>query len=571
MINTNNIIGSYAILTALSSNIFSDFVVFCDSVRRIGDYPIYAVSLELTDEQKSFLITKYDIKIIELTSEQLTHYQTFDKNWKQWYKPAYFQFVEHIDYVLWIDADTVVLKDLAPLFIKASEQFFVMQDYFAPKTCINDDKLYDEFKLSISNKDIALNSGVIGCSPKRDSQVIGLWLEKVKILHDRTELRPYVKLYDQGCLLWALHELNMIDNILDIKKWNYPAKRNIYEYCLPNVNQLNGDHIWPTKEGPQVGGDTIQCITMDNQNAVIAHFAGLPKLSQLCVLNNKSTIAYFRHKRGPRNIGRVFVVGLERCGTHTIAEVLRRSCNVECCVRHEHLPTLSHEAMLKYSGQYYKTPDFIRRLEFYSRLDCGLVAEANHRLSYFIDDIQTCLNGQCKFILMLRNPIELIRSRLYNFSIWPQFIHRFPLCYQLDIAKLRTVFSDGSPWQNVFRICPDNFDVDPIDMHLWEISYTLRLALSQLKSLPKSSWEVFWLEYINQSATRLVQFVGNSTLSLGVANEIMKVKYGGKLCYHSPETVKWIDDAVNRNAIHIYKTISEVLKEFDMHIPFNGI
>jgi hypothetical protein len=80
-----------------------------------------------------------------------------------------------------------------------------------------------------------------------------------------------VRLFDQGALLIALHNLKLTDHVYDIKSWNSnPTKRQLFHF----------DHT------PISRTEIINQIKETNFNAVIVHYAGLPKMSQLCETNS---------------------------------------------------------------------------------------------------------------------------------------------------------------------------------------------------------------------------------------------------------------------------------------------
>ena len=562
--------GLHLILTAVSPTMWNDYLVFYDSIRKFGDYRIVVIDLELTEDQQTELRQQINVHHTQISDEELKQFKTIGEHWRQWHKPSFIlKCIEQCNpsYLLWLDVDLVVLDYLEELWKHTYKQFLVVQDYFAPLTCINDNELYDKYPCPVNNpkdENIALNSGVLGFEFPRDTDILRTWQDKVKIVTDDTEIKSWIKLFDQGALLWALRDMQRLNLVQQEIRWNYPAKRNPYELHTASINPDGSDFRWPIPDSPRIGGDIQDNILLDNYHnkPIVAHFAGAPKLNDLCNINDPKSVTYFRQRRHiPTR--RIFCVGLVRAGTHAFAEIIRRSATVECWVRHEHQPPLAREAMLKFSERHYKTKDFHNRMKIFSRVDCGIVCESNHRLGFFIQDI----NEQIKFasfILFLRNPIELVRSRLLNFAMWFGYITRMPSFYQFDFFELRNKFGIGSPYQNLFRIQPSNFSMDPIDLHLWEITETLKITLRQLRDLPDNKYRVFWIEDLKQHLVPLAQYIGENIIDIKKLRHHANIRYGQQCIEARPETKEWIDQLVKKNVVKILSTVEKTLQEFDI-------
>lgn len=559
--NQPTALGKYAVITAASPNLWVDLVMLLHSFRIYCHHDIYVVSLGLSEDQKIILEQQYSAKIIDF-NDDITY--KFDNNWPKWCKPFYFDLLpKDIDYILWIDADAVITNSLGPLFAKATENFFVLSDYFAPATCYNNPELYHKYQIQYS--DVVLNSGVIGLSLQReeDKAIIDEWQSLTRTIDG--DMLPHVTLYDQGMLLLAMHKLQKTHLILSIKEWNYPAKRNPYNFH-------ENSYRWPINAS-QTGGDLLCNIKNDNPTAIICHFAGMPKLSNLLNVDDKSTIENFRNRRGIVKQKRVFIVGLERAGTHTLAEAISHSVKIESWIRHEyleqgksHLGALAAEAYHKFHQHAYPLENLYRRLFIYARTDCGIVCEANHRLSFFIPEIKKGLNGNCKFILVLRDPISLMRSRLYNFSTWVSALPKHAGSYQHDLHAVAS--HNFSPWLsefNLFRITPPE-DLDIVCMHIWEICTTLEVIFSDVK---KSGVHLatLWLEQFSTSG-KIVSDMFRPYIDQDVFQQHLNVRYGVRHNTPSVETVKWIEDLLVRNNQRIVSSIYSILVKHGQNIPF---
>lgn len=553
------------ILTAISPNMWDDYLVFYDSIRRLHDYPIYVVCLEMIDWQLEEMKGQKEVHIIEMDKDRMNEYKATDPHWRQWFKPYYFDMIPEHETVLWLDSDAVLLQSLDPLFEQAEKKFFVVADYFAPKTCVNKHELYQKYKLDIPKEKamVVLNSGVVGMQPKRDKEVMKQWRRKVSIAADDREVRSWLALFDQGALLWAMQELGMYNNIVPKKAWNWPAKKNPYE-LVTDSRPGDGSVGWPGG----MDGDVIHNIRTDNEGAVFAHFAGLPKLAHLCEPDHIHSLTYFRRKNGGRESRRVFVTGMERSGLRSVAEIFRRSCVGESWVRINHRPTLAAEAQAKHFGQDYQTPEFDERMGVYNRRDCGLICEANKNIAFFMEEIFSRLNGTAKFIIMLRDPVNLIRSRMLNFVTWTDRLHETPECYQEDYRKFMGLGLDTT--NNYFRLKPGTADgMNLVDLHIWDLEYTLGTIQRALRTIPPHAYKFVWVENLRAEIFHLTQYIGGHKLDPALAEKAARVKHGTGLRIHSPATADWVEGELEGRTVEIYKRMAAVMQ--NIPIPFTGV
>lgn len=567
--NTKN----QAIITAFTQNFWDDFLIAYDSIKKVTDITIYVAPLEFDDVYLD-LIKSLDVEIINLDEPEIKKMKlVFDDRWVQWSKPYIikkFATILKEASLLWLDVDLVVLSELDSIFEKIEQDFVVVNDYFAPKSCINDKKLYEIHQITIPEyqEGIAINSGVVGFKKPRDIPIINKWLENtVKVEEDRN-LIQYIRLYDQGVLLWVMHELNLIDKALPYSLWNHKAKRNCYEYSTPSDQKVNPNFKWPVPKIVRMGGDVIEEVKLDNPGVTIAHFAGLPKLSHLCELNNKYATQYVSAKFKGHKRSRVFCVGMERCGTHTIAEILRRGSMHESWVRHEFGPVLAKEVELKWVGEKYRTPTLRNRMEIYNRNDIFLMSESNHRLGFLIPEIIDAVDDP-KFIMMLRDPISLVRSRLKNYSIWARDIEQLPEIYLKGLKIVGNEFDNGSIDQNIYRIKPLDGSAKNSSlarMHAWEIETTLRTTLSELKKLPPDMYEIIWIENIGGSLSKIENLI-HGKLNMPECQKWIDYRFGASLDLPN-ETNVWIEEQVTEFKEKYLCGILDVFREFLINPPF---
>lgn len=552
--------GKYAILTAASNNIWVDCKAFLYSLRQHCHYPLYIVNLNLDDEQVKFLNSQESVYVLPFSLDCPTHLL---RNRWQWYKPYYFdQLPTDIDYALWIDIDTIILKSLGPLFAAANERFFVIQDYFAPESCKNTPEVYEKYPAPVApqHEDLVLNSGVIGFSLKRDEDrfIIKQWQEFTNILHSDAIVSPGVSLFDQGALLWVLRKHDKLDCILNNMTWNCPAKRNPYDL-------FEDSYKWQSDNVTCMGGDIFDNVKYDNPNAIIAHYAGVPKFSNLLKVNDPTAVGNLRNKRGREIVPkRVFVVGLERAGTHTFVEALRKSSLVDCWIRHEYNPLLAVEAYKKFHQEPWAPANLYKRLAMYARNDCEIVCEANHRLSFFVPEIYRALGGQCEFVLLLRDPIALIRSKLLIFSTWLDNLTEYPGCYQHDMYHARPIIDQVRSQFNKYRIKPPT-DLDIIGRHIWEICATLDVLFTDIAKT-KTDLTILWLDKLS-TQTSLIAKLFPRMLNKTILGKQLQIKYGAYQKLHSNETIQWIDELLASNQDRIIQSVYPVLMRHGCVVP----
>jgi hypothetical protein len=548
---------SLAVVTACTPDFLTDFNLFSASLRRFSSVKLILILLDFDNTPK----LPNNISAVHMSKEeQKTATDMFGDRWVQWYKPHLIQMaIDHfgINVVLWLDCDIIIVDDPHEMFDKAVEDFFVVGDYFAPASCLNDNSLYEEFtphrEFSAEENELALNSGVVGMMLPRDQFILDMWKNKVEVVSERPNLADKVKLYDQGALLWAMRDLDILDKIVQEPRFNHNPKRNAYD--------VDKQFEWPY--GPtHMGGDIIDQVAYDNRGVVVAHFAGLPKLSDLIKIDSQPAKQFRYNKHGKDEPAHIFGVGLERAGTHTLAEMLRGSCKYSSWIRHEYNPGISRAALAKWRGEP-SDGSIEERCGVYNRIDVQFISEINHRLGFFIPEIKNMVRNS-KFILQLRNPFELVKSRLRNFSYLDSRISKFPICYQFDSYSLHREFHNGSYEQNIFRIHPDH-EMSVIEMHVWEISTTLRFILKDLKELCDSEYTIIWLEDISRSINNVRSLVPKHYFDWIKMREISETKYGMSR-KPTGRTAEWINMEVESHAEFISDSFFNVLKEFNIDV-----
>lgn len=202
----------------------------------------------------------------------------------------------------------------------------------------------------------------------------------------------------------------------------------------------------------------------------------------------------------------VFAVGMERCGTHSIANIIKSASNVKSYVVHEDHPTLCREAKLLFDGLDFRTDDLKEKISLLRKTHKthDLVCEANHRLGYFITILKREF-ANSKFVFSIRDPIATIISRLAIWSHYPDFINKYPEFYQDEIKKLRS-----NPDFNKYRISPPKtFDKKQlVELYVWEWIQNYKFARKELACIPIEDRFIIFTEDITEKFDHILGFIG---------------------------------------------------------------
>ncbi len=130
-----------------------------------------------------------------------------------------------------------------------------------------------------------------------------------------------------------------------------------------------------------------------------------------------------------------------------------------------------------------------------------IVCEANHRLGYFIRELNTLPDA--KFILLIRNPCQTLISRIATLAHWSEIIERYPPFFQEAITKLVAL---GKEDFNTYRVRPQDMNKPLWRLYVdeWIINY--RETRSQLAEVNNSL--VVETESIGKELNTLLGFVG---------------------------------------------------------------
>jgi len=473
--------GSYGVVTAADSRYALELELLYRSLRRHHRVPLCVWDLGLPPRLVSRLVTDPLVTVLQ-PSPALC--DTFPDHWQAWWKPLFIRDCPY-ELALWIDADCVVADSIMPLFGLLSECPVLTAEQRHREAARNPPELYAD--TAVTPDDRVLNSGVVGLRRGRDEQLLRDWLELVEHAARDEQLRTHISWWDQGALLWVLHKHRMTHLIMQQSRWNRPAKWQLY----------NPDE------------DPLEAVVRDNPGAAIIHYAGL-KLSSLLNRDDGAVRGYLSdYRRAPTR--RIFCLGLEAAGGALLTRWVRDSCPSFGWVEHLARPSLAPEGALAVGKAAAATGDLAWKLTQYDRDDCQLVFESNHHLGPLADRVWAALRGDCKFILIWRDPVSLVEARLRAGCHWPALRHTLPVMYQ---QFLLDVGADGDD-SNLHRPRPaEGFsEMGVLDLQLWDIHHHLMATRRALAAVPGERILVVDLADLEAGRTdRLRDFIGADLL-----------------------------------------------------------
>lgn len=206
----------------------------------------------------------------------------------------------------------------------------------------------------------------------------------------------------------------------------------------------------------------------------------------------------------------VFVVGMERCGTHSAANIIRSAAAVSSHVEHEEEPTWCREAKLIYEEKDFRTTDFkkkIANLRLHAKTH-KLVCEANHRLSFFSTLLMREFAPDCKFVFLIRDPIATITSRIATWAHFKDYIDKYPADYVKEIERM---VLPGKRQFNEFRLAPPKqyAERELGELYAWEWVETYKYARRELHNIPVGNRKIMRCEDLTSKFRDLLDFIGS--------------------------------------------------------------
>ncbi len=249
-----------------------------------------------------------------------------------------------------------------------------------------------------------------------------------------------------------------------------------------------------------------------------------------------------------------FVVGFERCGTHSVVDILRSSCKAPAFIKHEDLPHLCYEAYQVMKGGEWETPDLLERIERYKALNRSvrLVCEGNHRLGFFAKYFNDKLPGS-RFVLLVRDPVKTLVSRIATLAHWPEIIHRYPETFQ---AKASNLIPPGKMVFNQFRPKPPNMNAPFYELYLWEWIETYRETISQIANVDQVM--LIETESLTKSVGKLLSFVGKEFFDPIIAAKTADIKADSVYDHTDKfDLIAFAKDIIEPHADYIKKVIRQ--------------
>jgi hypothetical protein len=494
---------------------WDDYLLFHNALMRYNSFQLRVVGLGLNDNQKEFIRKQHDTTLIELPDELTSNIATIDQDWKKWYKPLYFmEAADGLDTFIWLDTDTIITGELDQLFTRAQQGFFVLQDYFAPQYCQNKPDLYTHYGLQQPTDHRVLNSGVWGGEFPRDQIIIDRWIQNVKDAHINKAVYDSVTLHDQGTLLLALHQLGMIDSILNIKKWNYPARRLLYDNSVDIVDAVKSDH----PEG------------------LIIHYAGVPKLPHLQALNHQRTDLYFKSRCGNFDTVKTFVTGSEHLLLPMVT-LMRRGSRMGGWFHFSEMPLYADLMRTRFEGR--KVTLNTNYTHFLNRTDCPYSCTISPYFGPLFSEFSNHWPN-ARFAVVLGDPLDTIKYKLRHFKIWPEKLPDTPGFYQSLYGRMMRQ-NQSLNALNRKRIVINQLS-GLIQHCIDEMLWYLRMALEFVSSIPNG--RIIWADTVVNGVDELTIDVNPKVFDRAWPKALEEPNQNDQV-----ET--WINEFVNNNRQYI--------------------
>jgi lipopolysaccharide biosynthesis glycosyltransferase len=216
--------------------------------------PTIVYDLGLVGAQAKWLSTR-GAQVVPLPAD--LPFPSSVSRWQAWCKPVFVTACP-FDTALWVDADCIVVGDLAPLFRRTEAAGFFATEHwdsasYSPK---NDHALYSRTGVRNVLDKQHINSGIIGFrrSDRVAAAIAARWLGLTRLAACDAQVRCAIAWRDEGSLQWALEAEDRVDLIVQERGWNRFMR-------IANSN-------------PQ---QFIQALPLDPGDDIIWHFSGSEK------------------------------------------------------------------------------------------------------------------------------------------------------------------------------------------------------------------------------------------------------------------------------------------------------
>lgn len=264
------------VLTGADTGFFPGTQLLVRSLREHVEWPIAVVDQGLTDADRDWC-REAGVQVLPEPPVMVPPWLRDPRERKLWFKPFFIQ-ASPFTHTLWIDSDAVVIRHPGDAFVMAYDGFWVFRELHWPEDTPNFPALYRLCPTPVPpNPQAVLNGGVIFCSPQRDSAIIREWCGLVERAMADRRIARLIRWHDQGALIWALHKTRRLPSISDDTRWN----------ALPNGLSRGQTH---QRKAYPADDTLLACLREDHPDAVILHWMGWPKLTQLLIKGGRSDV-----------------------------------------------------------------------------------------------------------------------------------------------------------------------------------------------------------------------------------------------------------------------------------------
>lgn len=189
---------------------------------------------------------------------------------------------------------------------------------------------------------------------------------------------------------------------------------------------------------------------------------------------------------------------MERCGTHTVTDVMKVACRDQFECWHEKPPFLCREAYTKFCNQRPYYQDLATKVAQHTG---NVLCESNHRFGFFIPELSKSL-PMAKFLVLVREPVETLISRFANLSFVSEVL---PLLRSDIAARLERNYHHDF---NAFRIKPSHHGfTQPYQFFLFDLVHTVRRMFTDLFKLNADQFKVIHTLRIPDHVPELLNWI----------------------------------------------------------------
>jgi hypothetical protein len=245
-------------LSATDSRLFPGFQILYSSIILKHQTSVCVVDLGMEDDQRDWCRQQKNLLIVKPKTEIFKlHNQIYD--WQKFNKPYYFLF-SPFKKTLWLDCDTIVLKDVSALFNMMDEDPVICSGF----SKINKDEFIEDMD---GHYDSPKNcyypeTGMIGINLEHDFWLLRDWLWATLKAASDCRLLSNLRHVDAGCLAWALVKHDRIRSMLDSMTWCWNAAL---------MGGRDGRQFYPS------AAEMLSTVDLDYHMASILHWKGFAK------------------------------------------------------------------------------------------------------------------------------------------------------------------------------------------------------------------------------------------------------------------------------------------------------